>query len=173
MWVDQKECPMTLPLAGDPYLPSYLPQGYRLSQRVEGPAAQGFGLGEERAAAFRFTEEQLAYVFRNGNEKEAWVHPLTVHLGSDPDWSLTATEHRRGEPVQLPGVSAVYHDGMWTPAEAGGQDAEAPGGLTWVKNGTHSLTVRWSGGVWAARGSRRRGVSQADLVRMARSVAFA
>src|SRR5579871_4417475 len=92
---------MTSLVAGNRYLPSWLPAGYGLEQRVEGQAAQGFGVVDHATFTFRWANDELAYVFRNGTDDDAWTYPLLVHVGGDPDWSLTGTEKRQGEPVTL------------------------------------------------------------------------
>jgi hypothetical protein len=158
---------MSVELVGNHYLPSFLPDGYSLSHRVEGGAARGFGKALENIG-LHFNDDQLAYVFRTGSGKDAWVYPLAVYAGGDPSWSLTGTEHRRGRRIDIgiKGATAVYHDGMWSPVAGEGEN----GRLEWVADGVHSLTVRFPHFVWAARGSRSHGVSREDLVRMAKSL---
>jgi hypothetical protein len=167
---------MALKIAGDPYLPAYIPPGYELIQRVEGKSAQGYGTADAEARTFRFVDDQLSYVFRNGSEKDAWIFPLSVHLGESGGWALTGTEHRPGEVVELgaAGLKATYHNGIWAPGPGKDEHRSAAGGvLSWLENGVHSLTVSWRDGVWAVRGSEQRGVSRNDLLRMANSVEFA
>jgi hypothetical protein len=160
---------MPIELAGNQYLPSFLPSGYSLSHRVEGAAAQGFGRAVEHVG-LHFYSDQLAYFFRNGTDKDAWVFPLIVFVGGDPSWSVTATENRPGTPIDvgMPRATAVYHDGLWSPVAAA--NGEGKGRLGWVSEGVHSLTVSFPEFVWAVRGSRNHGVSREDLVRMAKSL---
>jgi hypothetical protein len=158
---------MTLPIAGDPYMPSFVPNGYQLTQRVEGKAAHGFG----------FVDGQLGYLFRNGSDKDAWINPLAVYVGQDNTWSLSATENHAGEATDLGrnDITAVYHDGLWVPGAVGSEVRQTQNGgvLSWLQAGVHSLTVRWSGGIWAVRGSSAIGVAKDDLVQMAQSINFA
>lgn len=161
---------MSSPLFGDAYRPAFVPGGYELIDRFVGAPAQGYASVDSSTGSLTWQGEEVCYLFRKGADKDSWTYPLTVHVGANPEWELTATENQVGEAVDLglPGVSAAYHDGILM----GSRKFSAGGGSPWVQNGVNSLTVRWAGGIWAARGAQQRGVSQADLVAMAKSVHF-
>lgn len=144
-----------------PTQPSYVPEGFELRGRTR----------SEGIRVLRNDPAQSAFVYTLGWEQEDWAYPLMIFIGSTPPGHLVATEDRSGELVELgvPGVTAVYHDGIWAP---GNGDDERIFGATvihWERAMAHSITASSDKGVVAVRGPKRRGVDFAELVRVARS----
>jgi hypothetical protein len=142
--------------------PSYLPSGYTLSQRVEGADAGGLGQSPNQVGLF----------YRRGTAQDDWHAPLAVFTGPPGASDLVATENHPGEAVDLgvPGITATYHDGMWT--IGAGPDQTQAGSVTlyWDTSTNHSITIRWSGGTAAIRGPKARGVGYDELTKMASSL---
>jgi hypothetical protein len=139
--------------------PSYLPSGYQLRRQIVGDdAAHGLSnrAGDQVGA--------MMLVHTTGRTYREWLlAALVVHVGLGPDGSLTGTEKKPGRRVDLglPGVQAVYHDGMW----AMGDDGVRP---VWRTDAAHSITVRTSARSYGIRGPRSIGIG--ELVRVARSL---
>jgi hypothetical protein len=142
--------------------PRYVPTGYRYGFRVEGEAAAGFwGNADQVLLNYTFHKEPS--------------FPLTIFAAAAAGGDvLHGTEHRTGMPVDLgvPGVSAVYHDGLW--ATGPGRDQQVVGQfvLHWDDREWHSITIRARDRVFAVRGARSNGVTVDELTSVARSLAL-
>lgn len=142
--------------------PTYIPAAYSLGSVYKGVAAEGFGREQEQVA-YRYS--------RRDGQGDSHV-PLIFYVGPVGAPPLVGTANHTGEPLDfgIPGVDAVYHDGIWS---SGPGDVEAhigPWLVHWIQNGVHSITARWSGGVYAVRGSYLEDVSVDDLKKMIASL---
>jgi len=140
--------------------PTYVPAGYRYGFHVEGEAAAGFWGNADQV------------VFNYSFHKEP-SFPLTIFAAAAAGGDvLHGTEQRTGTAVDLglPGVSAVYHDGVWTTGP--GRDQQLVGQLVlhWDDREWHSITIRTGDRVFAVRGARSNGVTFDELTSVARSL---
>jgi hypothetical protein len=145
------------------FRPAYVPSGFRLAGQVIGRASFGFGS----------TEQQTALFYRRGSDYQDALLPLTVHVAPvATDAVLGSTELRPGTIVELDlrGVTALYHDGIWAPGP--GDDEQGLGGVVihWDRSTVHSITVRTSQYMVGIRGPKYRGVDYSELARIARSL---
>lgn len=143
--------------------PGYVPSGFRLAGQVFGRASCGFGA----------TDEQTVLFYRRGVTYQDAVLPLALHVAPvSAATELGATERRPGTVIDLDidGVTAVYHDGIWAPGP--GDDEQALGGVVfhWDRSTVHSITVRTLRHVVGIRGPMHCGVDLPELVRIARSL---
>ena len=141
--------------------PEHLPSGYAWRRQLEGASAQVLGRHPD----------QVVLVYTLGWSQEDWNVPLVVAgapAGAPP---LLGTERRRGRRVDIgiPGVEAVYHDGIWALGPGPDERRFGHGLIHWDSSTVHSLTIRHSGMTWAVRGPKTRGADFRTLVRMARS----
>jgi len=140
--------------------PSYLPEGYQL--RRDAPEHRG------RSS----TSSQAALTYTRGWELDDWLHPLKISSPSSAEASHATTNRHAGDPINLglPGITAIYHDGSWAPGP--GEDARSVGEtvIHWERGSVHSITMRGSNGVATVQGSRARGVTRDELVKIARSL---
>jgi hypothetical protein len=145
---------MSLPI--ERMRPRESPRGYSFRRVVFGPMAGGFP-GVER---------QCRFVYTRGATGSDLHDQVSVHVSEKPAMNLSATEKQAGEPcpITVPGASAVYHDGWWTPPQAG---SELP---VWQSGQIHSVTVRTADRICGIRAPR--GVPQDELVRVAESIPF-
>lgn len=136
--------------------PHHIPSGYALRQTFEGGIEPGFG----------FHPNQVIRIYARGWSDRDWICPLLVVLATPDAPDLGATDRAHGSPIDigLSGVSAIYHDGMWT----GTPDA-APKPI-WNTTYAHSITVRSSYIAVAARGNKRDGIDMAELIAVIRSL---
>ncbi|WP_067458405.1 hypothetical protein [Actinomadura macra] len=133
--------------------PKWLPPGFRFRRQIDGEAAAGF-LGPA---------EQTRLVHTKGWALADWSNPLVVHVTTEPDAQLLATENRPGVPINLGDVAAqaVYHDGTWT-------DGDHDLRPRWTTGLAHSVTVRTPTRVFGVIGPRE--ISVEDLVEVAKSL---
>jgi hypothetical protein len=141
-------------------MPSHVPSGFALRRQIDGTAAK----------AFRDDPEQVTLVYTRGFQRADWTAPMTVHITRLLDRELTATEGRPGTPVDLgkPGVSAVYHNGMWAMDADLAEAQGAENSLYWHTGSAHSITVRTEDHVLGIRAPRD--VSFSELVKVASSL---
>jgi hypothetical protein len=143
--------------------PAHVPYGYRYAFRVDGEAAAGFwGNADQVLLTYSFHKEPS--------------YPLSVYAAAGGgDEVLLGTEQRAGKPVDLgvAGVSAVYHDGLWSPGL--GRDEHVVGQfvLHWDDQEWHSITIRAGDRVYGVRGARSNGVTFDELASVARSLPLA
>ena len=139
--------------------PRYLPHGYIYAWARSGESAGGFWGVADQAVA----------VYTPGTDSH---DPLFIYSTRDPRAELIGTESRAGEKVDL-GThgTGIYHDGLWKLGP--GHDQQAVGDLVlhWDAGNVHSLRFRSGGLLFAVRGSRTRGVTRDELVKVARSLA--
>lgn len=140
--------------------PARIPDGFRLRNRVDGPVAGGFPPEAEQTLLLHTRSWRMEDIRR----------PLLVFATPDVDQELIGTHDRAGTPVDLgiPGVSAVYHDGVWQVDadifEAEGLDAA----MRWDTTSVHSLTVRTADRVFGVRAPRE--IDVEELVAVVRSL---
>jgi hypothetical protein len=131
--------------------PERLPSGYSLR----------YSLSDGREPGFGWVKEQTVLVYTRGWAPEDFTFPLVVCVGraGAPDPVGTSPDH--GEPLDLgvPGVEAVYHDGILS-ARLDGADDFA--GTAWQQGSVHSVTARSATGAFAVRGPR--GLERDELV---------
>jgi hypothetical protein len=143
--------------------PAHVPYGYQYAFRVEGEAAAGFwGNADQVLLTYSFHKEPS--------------YPLSVYAAAATgDPTLQGTEHRAGTPVDLgvPGVSAIYHDGLWAPGPGRDQHVVGQFVLHWDDQEWHSITIRTRDRVYAVRGARSNGVTFDELASVARSLPLA
>lgn len=138
--------------------PSYVPVAFKRYG-----SAKGASSGE-----FWDTEEQLVVRYRPGNGSDR-SRTLTVCWAADQDRELMGTRGRRGVPVDVYGVEAVYHDGQWQPGPGPEQVDLATGPLHWDRR-EHSITMRTERGVFAVRGPQQDIPEPGELVQVLSSV---
>jgi hypothetical protein len=131
--------------------PAHLPDGYTLRYTLEGG----------REPAFGWVPEQTVMVYTRGWSPQDFTFPLMVCVGRADAPDLTGTSAEFGEQLDLglPGVHAVYHDGIQT---ARLDDARDFAGTTWKRGDVHSVTARSASGTFAVRGPRS--LPRAELV---------
>ncbi len=142
--------------------PSYLPSGYLLAERVDG--AEGFGSGPNQVSLF----------YRRSLQSDDVHYPLVVYIAPSGSAELAATEGGPSQPLDLnvPAVTAVYHDGMWAPG--GGDSEKNIGGQTVIHwegaSGFHSITAHTATNTFGVRAPKNRGVGFDELVKVVRSL---
>lgn len=142
--------------------PSSIPPDYRFAERVNG--GQCFGRGPN----------QLSLFYRRSTQSDDYHYPIVVYIAPPASTELSATEGGPSQSVDLnlPGVTAVYHDGMWAPGP--GANVQDLGGQTLIHwetlNGFHSITAYGPNNTFAVRGPKNRGVAFADLLNIAKSL---
>jgi len=106
-----------------------------------------------REPGFGWIEEQVVLVYTRGWSRDDFGAPLVVCIGAPGAPELIGTSPAHAEPIDvgLPGVEAVYHDGMVT---ARLDEARDFAGTTWTRGDTHSVTARSGRGTFAVRGPR-------------------
>jgi len=141
--------------------PESVPTGYAWRRQLEGASAHALGRHPD----------QIVLVYTLGWTQEDWSWPLVVAAAPAGAPPLLGTEHRRGRHVDLgiPGVRAVYHNGIWVLGPGPDEQSFGAGVIHWDSSTVHSLTVRHSDVTWAVRGPKTRGADFDVLVRMARS----
>jgi hypothetical protein len=123
--------------------PAYVPPGYSLRRRFANGVEPGFGL----------IKDQALLVYTTGWSLSDWTYPLMFCVAGPGAPELFATEQRKGTQVPLGiGVTGEYHDGIWV---ASMDEFGNPAGRRWQVGGTHSITIRNSLAVLAARGPRQ------------------
>src|SRR5207302_8265858 len=107
--------------------PSYVPQGF--SFRYALPGGREAGLG--------WIAEQTILVYTRGWEREDFTAPLVVVVGraGAPDLVGTADGFAQPVDVGVPGVAAVYHDGITVPRL---DEARDFAGVAWRTGEVHS-----------------------------------
>ena len=140
--------------------PRRLPDGYAYRGRADGPMAGGF----VRA------ERQTALVHTRDRSPAEHHTPLTVFATDNPRQALAGTEGARGVRVDLgvPGVEAIYHDGIWHVDADVADEHGVDKGFAWLTGTCHSLTVRTATRVYGVRAPRD--VPLAELVAIAASL---
>lgn len=145
--------------------PSYVPDEFTFRRRLEGSETGGFG----------DDPTQVGLIYTRGWDHTDSAYPLIVYAAQPVETDLAATENRPGVPVDLgiPGVQAVYHDGLWAfgPGEA---QVNLEGGVTihWERSGAHSITIYSPDGTYAVRAPKDT-VAFDELARVAKSLNIA
>jgi mitochondrial fission protein ELM1 len=131
--------------------PSYVPQGFALRYALPGGREAGFG----------WIAEQTVLVYTRGWEREDFTTPLVVVVGRTGAPALVGTDEGFAQPVDVgvPGVEAVYFDGITVPRL---DDARDFAGVAWRTGEVHSITARSASGTFAVRAPRT--VSRDELV---------
>jgi hypothetical protein len=144
--------------------PSWVPGGYKLQHRFSGQASGGF-----HAAG----EAQIAFLHALPVKQADTAYPLMVYIAEVPGQELDGTQGRAGTEVHLglPGVKAIYHDGMWHVDGSALQSVGLDAAKEWRSGGVHSLTIHAPGRTVGIRA--RRDVGLEDLMAMARSLNLA
>jgi hypothetical protein len=143
--------------------PSWVPSGYKLQHRLVGQAAGGFhGAGDD----------QVAFLHARPVKQADHAYPLMVFVTAVPGQELDGTQGRTGTKVSLdvPGVTATYHDGMWFVDGDALQSVGLDAARQWRSGTVHSLTVHAPGRTVAIRA--RSDVALEDLLAMARSLSL-
>ena len=139
--------------------PAYTPPGHTLANRIDGERAQGFG----------FESQQTAFWYKRSDGQGDSHAPLVAYAGPPGAPPLVGTYGGPTRPIDVgvAGVDAAYHDGIWTSGPGAIETHFGPSWvLHWQQEGVHSITARWSGGVYAVRGARFNGIGIDDLVKM-------
>lgn len=141
--------------------PPYIPSGYRLAWKTEGPVATDFI--DNRAG------KSYWYVSQAGNA--AYAYALSVHYSTSAVGPLMGTSGRDGEVVDvgLAGLTASYHDGIWALGAGPYQRSDFGITLHWETAVAHSLSVFGAGLAIAVRGSKIHGITRDELVRIAQA----
>lgn len=83
-----------------------VPNGYSLrGSYLEGPIYGGFG----------DDPVQTAFFFARSDLIGDTMYPLVVYVAPSVASTLRWTEHRDGELLNIGGMTALYHDGIWAP----------------------------------------------------------
>ena len=139
-----------------------VPSGYSLrGSYSEGPIYGGFG--NDRV--------QTAFFFARSELMGDMMYPLVVYAAPAGASNLRWTENRDGELLNIGGVTALYHDGIWAPGPGYGEQKMPDGGVIhWRRDTFHSLRIDTDERSLAVRGSRSHGVELRELVGLAGSV---
>jgi mitochondrial fission protein ELM1 len=131
--------------------PSHIPDGFTFRYALPGGREGGFG----------WIAEQTILVYTRGWEREDFTTPLVVVVGRAGAPALVGTNEGFAEPVDIdvPGVDAVYFDGITAPRL---DEAHDVAGVAWRTGHVHSITARSATGTFAVRGPRT--VSRDELV---------
>lgn len=142
--------------------PSYVPPGYGLRWQIDGEIAPGF----------HQDPTQTVGVYTRSWNPDDRTNPLMVCAASGIVTDLMGTEGHTGQAIDLgiPGITAVYHDGMWAPGVGREQWTMGNAPFHWDTTSAHSITARWQNRVIAIRAAKNRDVGIAMLVKIARSM---
>lgn len=123
--------------------PSRVPDGYSLRYTLTDGREPGFG----------WAREQTVLVYTRGWSPSDFTFPLMVCLGraDGPDLVGTRADRAQALDIGVPGVEAVYHDGILTPRLDSARDFA---GTEWQQGEVHSITARSAAGAFAVRGPR-------------------
>lgn len=137
-----------------------IPLGYRFGSEVRGSSVAGFWGVLDQVA--------LIYVCQPYQEYDRFF----VHGAGRPSLTLLGTEGHDGVgvDVNIRGMRAVYHDGLWSIGPGNEQRVEGGQVLHWEVSDAHSLTLWDEGRTFAVRGLRSRGIPQSALIRLAQSL---
>jgi len=131
--------------------PAHLPAGWSFRYALPGGREAGFG----------WIPEQTVLVYTRGWERADFTMPLVVVVGRAGAPPLVGTEESFAQSVDLgvPGVDAVYFDGITVPRLDANRDFA---GVAWRTGEVHSITARSAAGTFAVRAPRT--VSREELI---------